>query len=197
MNGRPIHAHTHHPILRVKPTDDASLPAPKNVDVRLMSGGSGFHVRCRALFCSGIKTGDSSDCHQYKADDVYRPEEQGNLVAGGLFDELVASSRKPVNEILYDEEDGTGRIQIPTEGRRGPEWPSETNRRIAVGSSLLTVLLLLLNVWLGRVGFLQIIFVVLLIDPISIFVRTVRDVASSTASSKRAEPGESPTTPRA
>lgn len=86
-------------------------------------------------------------------------------------------------------------IQIPREGRRGPEWPSEVNRRIAVGSSLLVVLLLLLNVWLGRVGFLQILFVVLLIDPISIFVRTVGDVASATASARRTEPGEGPTTP--
>lgn len=85
-------------------------------------------------------------------------------------------------------------IQIPREGRRGPEWPSETNRRIAVGSGLLVILLLLLNVWLGRVGFLQILFVVLLIDPISIFIRTVMDVASSTPSSTGADAGEAPTT---
>lgn len=87
-------------------------------------------------------------------------------------------------------------MQIPREGRRGPEWPSEVNRRIAVGSSVLVVLLLLLNAWLGRVGFLQILFVVLLIDPISIFVRTVMDVASSTASSRKAEEGGARTTPR-
>lgn len=87
-------------------------------------------------------------------------------------------------------------VRIPTEGRSGPAWPSEVNRRVALGSSLLVALLLMVNVWLGRLGFLQILFVVLLIDPISIFVRTVRDVASSTESPEDYEASGDPTAPR-
>jgi hypothetical protein len=64
------------------------------------------------------------------------------------------------------------------ESRPGPEWPGERNRRYALGSTLAVLTVLLLNGFLGRLGRLQILFVVLLIDPISIFVRTVREVAS-------------------
>jgi hypothetical protein len=61
--------------------------------------------------------------------------------------------------------------------RPGPAWPDERGRRFAQVASWTVIALLLLNVALARLGFLQFLFLAQVADPASIFLNAVRDVA--------------------
>jgi hypothetical protein len=67
---------------------------------------------------------------------------------------------------------------MPRESRSGPAWPSERGRRFAIGSSLLIVAADLGNVVVGSPGYLQVLFLLQLLGPVSIFFNTVRDAAN-------------------
>ncbi len=63
------------------------------------------------------------------------------------------------------------------EHRPGPAWPSKTNWRIATGAEVLLSIGYLSSVVRGRLGWLQVLMVFSLLGPLSIFFRTVRDLA--------------------
>lgn len=64
-----------------------------------------------------------------------------------------------------------------SESRPGPEWPSETDRHWAMGLFLVLFVVTLVNVALGSLGYLQILFVLYLFDSLAIFFSAIRDVA--------------------
>ncbi len=64
------------------------------------------------------------------------------------------------------------------EQRKGPAWPSERGRRAAIGGTLVLLATALGNVAVGGLGYLQLLLLLWLIGPISIFINTVRDVAA-------------------
>jgi len=72
-----------------------------------------------------------------------------------------------------------------SETRPGPEWPTESYRHFAMTVFALLFVATLVNVVLGLLGYLQILFVVYLFDSMSIFFNAVQDV-----SRRHAEPGD-------
>lgn len=72
-------------------------------------------------------------------------------------------------------------LRLLTEFRPGPEWPDERGRRIAIG--LETVLLLGFGVSavVAEVGLFQVLLILQLGFPLSIFFFTIRDTAGSGA----------------
>jgi len=64
------------------------------------------------------------------------------------------------------------------EHRPGPAWPSERGRLGAVAGTVAIILAALGDVLLGSLGYLQILLLVYLLGPTSIFLNTVRDVAA-------------------
>jgi hypothetical protein len=66
-----------------------------------------------------------------------------------------------------------------TESRPGPAWPSERGRRVAIAATLALIAGDLSNVIFGGFGLLQLLFLLQLLNPVSIFFNTVRDVASA------------------
>ena len=77
------------------------------------------------------------------------------------------------------------------ESRPGPEWPKESDRRFAMAVFSLLFVGTLVNVVLGLLVVLQILFVVYLFDTMTIFLNAVRDVARPLA-----EPGDTTGTVR-
>jgi hypothetical protein len=71
-------------------------------------------------------------------------------------------------------------VLIPLETRRGPAWPDEFDRRAGIAFTVIFAAVMLGNVVVGSVGYLQLIFLLLLSDPAAIFIRTVSEMASST-----------------
>ena len=67
------------------------------------------------------------------------------------------------------------------ESRPGPEWPSETSRRYAFAFLAAETLVLIANVYFGSLSLLQVLLLVEISGPISIFVNTVRDLARGPA----------------
>jgi hypothetical protein len=61
---------------------------------------------------------------------------------------------------------------------KGPEWPSERGRRVALAILAATIAANLGNVVVGSLAYLQLLFLVQISGPASIFLNTVRDVAS-------------------
>ena len=68
-------------------------------------------------------------------------------------------------------------LPMRSESRAGPAWPSERGRYLAIAATLLLVAVDLGNVWVGSLGYLQLLFLFQLIGPASIFFNTIRDVA--------------------
>ncbi|HEX6221299.1 MAG TPA: hypothetical protein VF115_09410 [Acidimicrobiia bacterium] len=69
-------------------------------------------------------------------------------------------------------------LRMSVEMRPGPAWPSPLGRRFAVATGFLYVVGYLISAIRGGVGFLQLMLVFQLLDPLSIFFNTARDVAS-------------------
>jgi hypothetical protein len=59
--------------------------------------------------------------------------------------------------------------------RPGPVWPNEGERRFSVGLLVIMLAATIANVVLASVGFLQILMILGLIGPVSIFYATIRD----------------------
>jgi hypothetical protein len=68
-------------------------------------------------------------------------------------------------------------LPMPSESRPGPAWPSERGRYFAIAGTLVLIAVDLGNVWVGSLGYLQLLFLAQLVGPASIFFNTVRDVA--------------------
>jgi hypothetical protein len=68
-------------------------------------------------------------------------------------------------------------LPMLTEARAGPAWPSKSGRYVAIGTTLALVAGDLFNVWWAGLGLLQLLFLLQLGGPVSIFFNTVRDVA--------------------
>jgi len=64
-----------------------------------------------------------------------------------------------------------------TESRPGPAWPHDAWRRGVIAINAVLVVATLMNVALGSLGYLQILFVVYLFDALSIFFNAVQDAA--------------------
>jgi hypothetical protein len=80
---------------------------------------------------------------------------------------------------------------VAWESRPGPAWPSERHRRVAVVLTLVGLGLMLGNVVAGRLGLLQFLFLAALVNPVSIFVFTVRDLSREQAPGAEGDdPGE-------
>jgi hypothetical protein len=71
--------------------------------------------------------------------------------------------------------------------RPGPEWPSRAGRRFAIAMGVIRTLGMLANVGFGSLGFLQVLFLVQLLNPVSIFINTVRQVARGDSSARAAD----------
>ena len=63
-----------------------------------------------------------------------------------------------------------------TQTRRGPAWPDEARRRLVRGVGSVTLVFNAVVIWLGSVGFLELLFVVAVSQPIGTFVRAVQDL---------------------
>jgi hypothetical protein len=72
---------------------------------------------------------------------------------------------------------------MPWEGRSGPAWPDEAYRRRALAATLVLAGAELLNVAVGSLGYLMVLFLAQLTGPVSIFLFTVRDVSRRRPSS--------------
>lgn len=82
---------------------------------------------------------------------------------------------------------------LTRDSRPGPAWTSEAERRMAI---LLLVLMLgvsLPNLVIASPGYLQLLMVMALIGPISIFYNTIRASIAPVAVASEADPGSKPT----
>jgi hypothetical protein len=68
-------------------------------------------------------------------------------------------------------------VPMFSEARPGPAWPTERGRLVAIAATLLIIAADLGNVIVGGLGYLQLLFLVQLSGPVSIFINTVREVA--------------------
>ncbi|HSL98090.1 MAG TPA: hypothetical protein VK831_05920 [Candidatus Deferrimicrobiaceae bacterium] len=73
---------------------------------------------------------------------------------------------------------------MPWEARPGPAWPDDRHRQRAVTFTVVLAVAELANVAVGSLGYLQVLFLMHLGGPVSIFANTVRDVARE-ASARR------------
>lgn len=73
------------------------------------------------------------------------------------------------------------------ENRPGPAWPARRGRLAATGTQLLLVVGYVSNAVMGRLGFLQLLIIFSLLDPLSIFFNTVRDVAQASPGGDEAD----------
>lgn len=64
------------------------------------------------------------------------------------------------------------------ETRRGPAWPSERQRRVAIATGVVLTLATIGNVAYAASGLLQVLLLAHLGNPISIFFNTVRDATT-------------------
>ncbi len=112
-----------------------------------------------------------------------------NIVAGGFGIALSGLLVWPVFRLTEDVE-LTVRItsaflllqflpQMRSVFRPGPEWPDESQRRVVLGSSILMSLLVISNVVIGSVGFLELLFFLAVAGPIGIFIRAIGDLHQS------------------
>jgi hypothetical protein len=74
------------------------------------------------------------------------------------------------------------------EARPGPVWPDERERRSAMGILLLLLAVTLGNVVVASVGYLQLLMLVGLIGPVSIFYNTVREASRNASVILDSEP---------
>lgn len=68
-------------------------------------------------------------------------------------------------------------------GGAGPAWPDELERLRALAATWVWITLFAINVIVGSVGYLMLIFVAYLIRPAAVFVKAVNDVARATSES--------------
>lgn len=78
---------------------------------------------------------------------------------------------------------------IAWEQRPGPAWPVDGQRRVAVGLTLIILSVMLGNTVAGRLGLLQFLFLAALVNPVSIFVFTVRDLSREQVTPEGDDPG--------
>jgi len=62
-----------------------------------------------------------------------------------------------------------------SEARPGPQWRSERERRTSLAILIVVTLITLGNIVVGSVGYLELIVLLLLLGPVSIFYNTVRE----------------------
>ena len=67
-------------------------------------------------------------------------------------------------------------VRIVTQGKPGPAWPDESWRKIAIAGDLFNVALLVVIAVFARLGLFQLLFLLQLYSPASIFIRTVQDL---------------------
>jgi hypothetical protein len=65
------------------------------------------------------------------------------------------------------------------DSRPGAAWPNESERVMTIAMLLVMIVLTLGNLAVASVGYLQILFVLLLIGPLSIFYNTIRDATGA------------------
>lgn len=68
-------------------------------------------------------------------------------------------------------------VRMAFEARPGPAWPSEFGRRFALGTAILYMAGYAASAIRGGAGFLELMLLLELLDPLSIFFNTARDVA--------------------
>ena len=66
--------------------------------------------------------------------------------------------------------------RIVTQGKPGPAWPDESWRKIAVAGDLFNVALIVINAIFAKLGLFQLLFLLQLYSPASIFIRTIQDL---------------------
>lgn len=72
--------------------------------------------------------------------------------------------------------------------RPGPLWTNETERRIQIAILLVLIAVTLGNVVVASVGYLELLFILLLGGPVSIFYNTVRDMGLAQAAVTEPDP---------
>lgn len=80
------------------------------------------------------------------------------------------------------------------EYRPGPAWRDERQRRGAIFGELALVIAILVNIALASVGFLQLLLLAMLIEPVGIFANSVREVTQDTDASSGADGSAPPQT---
>lgn len=71
------------------------------------------------------------------------------------------------------------------ESRPGPAWPDDRRRRIVALTAPFVVTLILLNVALAKVGFLELMLLVFLSGAFAIFINAVREIGAASEPSPR------------
>jgi len=111
-----------------------------------------------------------------------------NIVVGGFTITFAGFATVALYQVTREDLDLTVRLAslllalanvLPmfTEARSGPAWPSERGRYVAIGTTVALIAADLFNVWFAGLGLLQVLFLLQLSGPVSIFINTVRDVA--------------------
>jgi hypothetical protein len=70
--------------------------------------------------------------------------------------------------------------QVWREFRPGPAWPDDQQRLIFIAIEGTAIAVMLGNVLVGSVGYLQLLLLLALVTPVGIFLNAIRDVTSST-----------------
>jgi len=60
--------------------------------------------------------------------------------------------------------------------RPGPAWPDESIRRVTMVGNLVALSVVAVNVFVGSVGFLMLLMLVVLSTPASVFIRAIADM---------------------
>ena len=98
----------------------------------------------------------------------------GVVVVHGFTDDLSATARIVSALALVA---GTVRLLVST--RPGPAWPNETDRKGAIGGSVVWLAVIAGNVFAGSQNYLRVVMLLLLLTPALVFIRATVDATGS------------------
>jgi cation transporter-like permease len=98
----------------------------------------------------------------------------GVVVVHGFTDDLAATARIISALALL-----AGIARLLTSAKPGPAWPSETDRKGAIGGSTVVLAVIAGNVFAGSQNYLRIVMLLLLLTPALVFIRATVDATAS------------------
>lgn len=98
------------------------------------------------------------------------------VVVHGFTDDLSATARMVIALALVA---GSFRLAIST--RPGPAWPNETDRKGAIGGSVVWLFVIAGNVFAGSQNYLRLVMLLLLLTPALVFIRATIDATGTAA----------------
>lgn len=143
-------------------------------------GGLGLSLAGYASIISALRPQGNDAIHAYRIRNIVLLGFSLTFVGFGTVAVYSVTGANPAATARF----GTLIVAVPfirgllVDTRPGPAWPVDRERRVAVATALAMLVLTLGNLVAGSVGYLQLLMLLLLIGPVSIFYNTIRDATA-------------------